>query len=196
MIIGLTGSSGAGKSIAAAFFTSKGFFVIDYDKLSREIYKKGEPCLTQLTKHFGNDIIDEDGNVMRKKLGDIVFADKDKLKLLNNITTEHILKKGDILIEQNKHKDIVLDAPRLFEAGLNFQCDITVAIVADAEIQLERIVKRDSISLKTAKGRLDAQHDNNFFAQNCDYCISNNGTPKQLETSLENLLEILYDNCQ
>ncbi len=196
MIIGLTGSSGAGKSVAAQFFARKGFFVIDYDILAREVYQKGEPCLTQLTNHFGNDIIDKDGNVMRKKLGDIVFADKNKLTILNSITTKHILQKGEIIIEQNKHKDIVLDAPRLFEAGLNLKCNKTIAIIADADIQLKRIKLRDGISSQTAKGRLNSQHSNEFFAKNCDYCISNNATTKELESALENLLEILYGNCK
>ena len=195
MIIGLTGSSGAGKSAAAASFANKGFFVIDYDKLAREIYKKGEPCLIELTKHFGNDIIDEHGNVMRQKLGDIVFANKHKLKLLNSIAMKHILQKSEIIIEQNKHKDIVLDAPLLFEAGLNLKCNKTIAIIADVDVQLERIVKRDGISDQTAKGRLKSQHSNEFFAKNCDYCISNNATPSELEKALENLLEILYGNC-
>ena len=196
MIIGLTGSSGAGKSAAAAFFARKGFFIIDYDRLAREIYKKGEPCLIELTEHFGYDIIDEYGNVMRKKLGDIVFADKDKLKLLNSIAMKHILQKSEIIIEQNKNKNIVLDAPLLFEAGLDKQCTKTIAIIADADVQLERIKLRDGISDETAKGRLKSQHDNEYFAKNCDYCISNNGAPEQLEASLKNLLEDLYDNCE
>ncbi len=196
MIIGLTGSSGAGKSAAAAFFEKNGFFVIDYDKLAREIYQKGEPCLVELTQHFGNDIIDELGNVMRKKLGDIVFADNDKLKLLNSIAMKHILQKSKIIIEQNKHKNIVLDAPLLFEAELNLMCDKTIAIIADEDIQLKRIIKRDGISRETAKGRLKSQHSNEFFAANCDYCISNNSTTTELESALENLLEILYGNCQ
>ncbi len=195
MIIGLTGGSGSGKTVAAEFFAKRGFFIIDYDKLTRLVYAKGEPCLVELTECFGNDIIDQNGNLLRKKLGDIVFSSKEKLNDLNRIAMKHILKKSEIIIEENRDKNILLDAPLLFESGLNKQCDVTIAIIADASTRIERIQKRDGISEQTAKGRIDAQHDDAFFEQNCNYCIYNDGSTTQLEAALENLLEILYDNC-
>lgn len=196
MIIGLTGGSGSGKTVAAQFFAKNGFFVLDYDKLTHQVYAKGEPCLDELTKHFGNDIIDSDGNLIRKKLGEIVFSDQSKLCSLNKIAMKHILKKSEIIIEEKSNKNILLDAPLLFEAGLDRICDATIAIIADSVTRIDRIKLRDGISEQTAKGRIASQHDDAFFEQNCDYCIYNNGSTKQLEASLEKLLEILYDNCQ
>ena len=106
MIIGLTGSSGSGKSVAAKFFAQKDFFVIDFDEISREICNKGEPCLNELTEQFGCDIIDSDGNLLRKKLGNIVFADSEKLKILNRITHKYILQKADFGKKVRKRKEL------------------------------------------------------------------------------------------
>ena len=196
MIIGLTGSSGSGKSVASKYFEKLNHFVIDYDKLTYEVYTKGEPCLNELTQNFGNDIIDQNGNLMRKKLGEIVFANKEKLNLLNSIVMKHILAKSEILINQNKNKNIILDAPLLFEAGLDKICDKTIAVISDAEIQIKRIMERDGISYDTAKGRLDAQHTNDFFKANCDYCITNTGSEQELTASCQKIWEELYGNCK
>lgn len=192
MIIGLTGSSGSGKSIAAEFFAEKGFFIIDYDKISREICNPGEPCLTELTEHFGCDIIDEKCELKRKKLGEIVFADKEKLALLNAITHKYILQKSDTLKEENNHRDIIMDAPLLFEAGLDEQCDYVVSILCDAEIQIQRIMERDGISHDTAKGRISSQHSHEYFRDKSDFCIYNNSTRQEFRAKLEKLLEDIY----
>lgn len=192
MIIGLTGSSGSGKSIASEFFAEKGFFIIDYDKLAREICNSGEPCLMELTEHFGCDIIDTDGNLLRKKLGEIVFADREKLSVLNSITHKYILQKSDMLKEQNIHRDIIMDAPLLFEASLDKQCDFVVSILCDSETQIQRIMARDGISRDTATGRLASQHTNDYFEEKSDFCIYNNSTPQEFENKLEKLLEDIY----
>ena len=192
MIIGLTGSSGSGKSIAADFFAEKGFFIIDYDKISREICNPGEPCLTELTECFGCDIIDSEGNLLRKKLGEIVFSDKNKLTLLNNITHKYILQKSTMLKEANSHKNIIMDAPLLFEAGLEKQCDCVVSILADTELQIQRIMARDGISRDTAAGRIASQHTREYFEEKSDFCIYNNSTQQEFRTNLEKLLEDIY----
>lgn len=196
MIIGLTGSSGAGKSTAGKVFKDNGFFVLDYDKLTYEVYQKGEPCINELTIHFGNDILDKNGNIIRKKLGNIVFSDEQKLDLLNKIVMKHILKKSEIIINENKNKNIILDAPLLFEAGLEKICDKIIAVIADPETQITRIMERDGISYDIAKGRLDSQHTNEFFEKNCDYCILNNGSEQELIATVQKISEELYGNCK
>ena len=195
MIIGLTGSSGAGKSAAGKVFKDNGFFVLDYDKLTYEVYQKGEACINELTMHFGNDILDENGNIIRKKLGNIVFSDEQKLDLLNKIVMKHILKKSEIIINENKNKNIILDAPLLFEAGLDKICDKTIAVISTPQIQIDRIMERDGISYDVAKGRLNSQHTNEFFEKNCDYCILNNGSETEFITSVQKISEELYGNC-
>ncbi len=192
MIIGLTGSSGSGKSIAAEFFAENGFYIIDFDRISREICNIGEPCLLELTEHFGCDIINSDGSLLRKKLGEIVFADKQKLEKLNSITHKYILQRADSLVEQYSHRHIVFDAPLLFEAELDRRCCCVVSILCDRETQLRRIMERDGISRETAAGRIASQHDAEFFEQKSDYCIYNNSTRQEFKAKLEKLLEDIY----
>ena len=191
MIIGLTGASGSGKSFAASFFFEKGFFVIDFDKISREICGNGEPCLKELTEYFGDDIIDADGNLKRKVLGDIVFKDSAKLAVLNTITRKYILEKSCMLKEQNKDKIIVYDAPLLFEAGLNKECDVVLSIICDRDTMIQRIVQRDGISYETALGRLNSQQSNDFYIKNSDFYIENSSTTEEFRQKLEQLLKEL-----
>lgn len=191
MIIGLTGASGSGKSIAAAFFEEKGFFVMDFDRISRDVCKKGSPCLMELTHCFGNGIIDASGNLERKKLGDIVFADNQKLKMLNSITRKYILEEANFKKKQNGNKHIVYDAPLLFEAGLDTECDVVISIICETDTQIERIVKRDGISKETAMGRIKSQKENKYYIQNSDYYIENTSTPEDFYKKLENIFKEL-----
>lgn len=93
MIIGITGASGAGKSIASEIFNENGFYVIDLDKTAHGIYETSKECVGEVAKAFGKNILDADGRIVRKKLGEIVFADKEKLNILNKITHKYILEE-------------------------------------------------------------------------------------------------------
>ena len=194
MIIGLTGQSGSGKSLAADFFKKKGFYIMDFDKISREICEKGTPCLKELTEHFGDDIIDAEGNLKRKELGDIVFKNPQKLDALNSITRKYILEKAELIKKEKIGQNIVYDAPLLFEAGLDSECDVVVSIISDISRQIERIVKRDGIRADTAMGRIKSQKENKYYIENSDYCIENNSTIEDFYKKLENMLKELKLN--
>ncbi|MDE6833273.1 MAG: dephospho-CoA kinase, partial [Ruminococcus sp.] len=86
VIVGLTGQTGAGKSTISAIFREKGFYIIDADIIARQVVEKGKPCLAEIIRTFGEEIIDDTGNLERKKLGNIVFSDKKSLAKLDNIT--------------------------------------------------------------------------------------------------------------
>ena len=194
MIIGLTGQSGSGKSLAADFFKKKGFYIMDFDKISREICEKGTPCLKELTEHFGDDIIDAEGNLKRKELGDIVFKNPQKLDALNSITRKYILEKAELIKKEKIGQNSVYDAPLLFEAGLDSECDVVVSIISDISRQIERIVKRDGIRADTAMGRIKSQKENKYYIENSDYCIENNSTIEDFYKKLENMLKELKLN--
>ena len=191
MIIGLTGASGSGKSLAADFFRKQDFYIMDFDKISREVCMPGEPCLKELAAEFGEDILDENGRLKRKYLGDIVFRDSKKLEILNKITTGHILKRANMLKEQNSHRHIIYDAPRLFEAGLDKECDKVICIICDTDTKVARIMERDGICEETARGRINSQQDNSYYIENSDYSIENNSSPEEFCEKLENLLKEL-----
>lgn len=196
MIIGLTGSSGSGKSAAAVFFEQRGFYILDFDKISRTVCEPGKPCLAELAEAFGGGIIAPDGALRRKALGEIVFADRAKLELLNKTTRKYILAEAQRLRNEctAAHKDMIYDAPLLFEAQLDRECDCVIAITADMEKRIERIVARDGISRNAACDRLNSQHDNDYYESRSEFCVRNNGTTAELYEKLADILEEIYDS--
>jgi dephospho-CoA kinase len=191
MVIGLTGRSGCGKSVASKFLLKQGFVIIDFDKISRTIYKSNSECFKELIEYFGRDITDEYDNLKRKELAEIVFNNSEALKKLNTITHKYIYEEAKKIKESNKDKNIVYDAPLLFEANLDIECDYIISILSDDRIQIERIIKRDHITEELAKKRLASQKPNNFFIEHSDFYIMNNSTIEKFEEKLKEIIDIL-----
>ena len=178
MIIGLTGQSGSSKSTVSRIFADKGFFVIDADRVSREVTAPGMPALKDIEAAFGSGFIEDDGSLARRKLGSLVFSDRHRLDILEGILYSYILRRIDELAEG--HENVLIDAPTLFDAGCEKKCDIIIGVVADESIRLERIKKRDNISEEDARKRFSSQHSADFFRERCDLIIENNGTQEEL----------------
>ena len=149
LIIGLCGGSGSGKGYVCKLFEKYDIPHIDTDRLYREVtVKKGSRCLSELCEACGYGILDQEGELNRKVLADIVFL-KNGTKVLNEITHKHIKVDTDILIEKYKEQGkraVLVDAPVLFESGFDRMCDYTICVVASYEARLERILKRDNIT--------------------------------------------------
>ena len=189
IILGLTGGSGCGKTEACRVFEEYGAAVINADQAARDAVRIGSPALYALAEEFGADILLDSGELNRRKLGDIVFSDPQKLSRLNAIThpfiTELILKQ----IENNKEKWlIILDAPVLFESGLEKICDYTAAVCADDGIRLERIMIRDGITKEQAAARIRAQKSCSEYAAQVDAVILNNGGKEALRQEIVRLI--------
>ena len=191
MVIGLTGRSGSGKSVASKFLLKQGFVIIDFDQIARGIYKSNSECLKEIIEHFGTDIIDECNNLKREELARIVFNNSEALKNLNRITHKYIYEEAIKIKENNKDKNIVYDAPLLFEANLDIECDYIISILSDDRMQIERIIKRDHITEELAKKRLASQKPNNFFIEYSDFYIMNNSTIEKFEEKLKEILDII-----
>ena len=187
-VIGLTGQSGAGKTTVSRVFSQNGFAVIDADIISREVTKKGHPCLTELSEAFGSDIINSDGTLNRKRLGSIVFSDREKLRQLNGIIYPYIIyriiSRIDELSEEGREL-ILLDAPTLFEANADDLCDLIISVTADESIRMSRIIARDNITPEAAKKRFESQYSEHFFVNHSDFVIINNKTPDVLAAKAE-----------
>ncbi len=188
MIVGLTGGTGTGKTSVARVFYENGFEVIDYDKITREIYIKGSSCLNELAENFGKEILTPDGELNRKKLGSIVFASKEKLEILNNIVYKYIVAHTKKKIEEAADKKLLLDAPTLFEAGLHKECDYVVGVIADKEKRLERICQRDGLNKEDAQNRINSQKKDEFYIENCDFLIKNNGSEEMLFNEAQKII--------
>lgn len=187
-MIGLTGQSGAGKTTVSRVFSQNGFAVIDADIISREVTEKGQPCLTELSEAFGSDIINPDGTLNRKRLGSIVFSDREKLRQLNGIIYPYIIyriiSRIDELSEEGREL-ILLDAPTLFEANADDLCDLIISVTADESIRMSRIIARDGITPEAAKKRFESQYSEHFFVNHSDFVIINNKTPDVLAAKAE-----------
>lgn len=182
-VIGLTGQSGAGKTTVCRVFEESGFAIINADKIARQIMEKGLPCLEEVTECFGKEILNEDGNLNRQKLADIVFNDKEKLKQLNAISypyiTSEILKRIEILNNENR-KYVLLDAPTLFESRADDFCDLIISVTASEKNRTSRVAERDGITQEQIKQRFSSQHTERFFVNHSDFIIKNNKTIDEL----------------
>ena len=193
--IGLTGPSGAGKGAVSTIMNRYGIRVIDADKVYHDIISAPSQCLDELALNFGSGILAPNGSLDRSALSAVVFADngKDKLELLNSITHKYVvddIRSRIYCTCSVMPTACVIDAPLLIEAGLVRDCLFTIAVLADKEIRASRIALRDKISEQRAMARINAQKPDEFYIENCDYVIYNNGDIAQLNAAV---LKILTD---
>lgn len=175
-VIGLTGNSGSGKGYVCDLLAEKGIKSIDTDRIVHELYKGTNECTLKLREIFGDRIFTKSGEVDRQRLGDIVFSDPDSLARLNKTVHFYVERVAfDVIdkLQDSGEQIAVIDAPMLFESGLDKKCDVTVALIAPRDTLIERIMSRDGITRERAIGRLANQHDADFFIKNCDYVITN-----------------------
>lgn len=184
-IIGITGSSGAGKDTICEIIEKKyNAEIIDADKIAKELSKKGTMYLDSIVNCFGTEIINKKGELNRKKLADIIFDDEQKREELNKLTFVHVVDEIQKKINNIKKKIIVVNAPLLFESNLNKICDFVIAVIADRDKQIIRVMNRDNITKELAEKRINAQNTNEFFAENADYIIYNNEDIENIEEQL------------
>lgn len=182
--IGLTGGSGCGKGYISEMFELRGIPCLDTDLVSRAVASPGHECLVEIVNAFGIGILNPDGTMNRAALRDIVFDNDELRRELNSITHKHILnecRKWLAKKESEGYKAAVIDAPLLYESGFNKECDAIIAVIADTETRISRIVKRDGIDKSSAIKRISSQHSNDFFCRNSDYIITNNSDTEKDE---------------
>ena len=198
LLIGLTGGTGSGKGVVADILAEKGGRILDADKLARKVVEKGQPAYYEIMEHFGKDIFDENGDLIRKKLGDIVFNDPKELEFLNKCTHKYIgILTAQELEETEKNKDkykfVVFDAPQLIESGMDKMFDLIWVVTADEEVRIQRIMERDSITRQQAQSRIDSQLKMEDFEKVADKIIFNNTTVEELREQVEEILDDIKD---
>ena len=170
-IIGLTGPTGSGKSSAALIAKNFGIKVVDCDKLARKAVKKGSDGLNDLVAAFSPGILKKDGALNRRELAKRAFSSKKNTELLNKTLLPHIAK---LVKAELNGKTVLLDAPTLFESGLNSVCDVTIAVLANKDDRIKRIMERDKLSLENALLRINAGKDDGFYKERADFVLYNN----------------------
>lgn len=174
MIIGITGGTGSGKTTLLQCIADRNGLILDCDAIYHELLRTSPALLDAIESRFPGTVT---GGVLdRKKLGAVVFSDKNALGDLNAIT--HMAVKAEILKRlESKPALAAIDAIGLFEGGLDTLCDVTVAVTAPAQDRIKRIMARDGISEEYARSRVAAQHPDEWFTSRCDDVLENNGTP-------------------
>lgn len=188
-IIGITGNSGAGKTTVCEILRQKyKAEIIDADQIAKKLSKQGNMYLKSIIDYFGDDIIDETGELKRKELADIIYEDEEKRRQLNKLTFIHVVDEIKKKINKLKDKElIVIDAPLLFESNLNQVCDFVIGVIAKEEDKIERICNRDKVDEETAKKRLQIQNSNEYIKENADYLLYNDEDIVKLEAEVKKI---------
>lgn len=191
MIIGLTGGSGTGKSTITKVFVENGYVVIDPDKIYQSVIVPESDCIREIANAFGAEYILPDGTLDRRKMGTLVFSDKEKLDILNKITHKYVIERINEKIADANGKNIVIDAPLLFSAGLYKMCDKIVCVVSSDKNRIGRIATRDGIDEKSAFARIKAQMSNDEYIEKSDFIIENNLGLEELNEKTLDVIESL-----
>lgn len=178
--IGMTGGIGSGKNQVADMFNQLGFYTIDSDISSRKVMEKGEAAYEKIVSFFGRDILDENGNILRKKLGDIVFNDKEKLKTLENIVHpaiyEYERKERSKIYGRDDKAVVITHAALIIESGSIDKYDALIVISCPDELQVKRVMQRDNFSEEKARNIVSHQMPNEERLKYADFIIDNSST--------------------
>ncbi|HHO1551596.1 TPA: dephospho-CoA kinase [Staphylococcus aureus] len=190
-VIGLTGGIASGKSTVSELSSVFGFKVVDADKAAREAVKKGSKGLAQVREVFGDEAIDENGEMNRRYMGDLVFNHPEKRLELNAII--HPIVR-DIMEEEKQEYlkqgyNVIMDIPLLFENELENTVDEVWVVYTSESIQMDRLMQRNNLSLEDAKARVYSQISIDKKSRMADHVIDNLGDKLELKQNLERLLE-------
>ncbi|MEU5522147.1 dephospho-CoA kinase [Streptomyces sp. NPDC047860] len=188
LTVGLTGGIGAGKSEVSRLLVECGAVLIDADHIAREVVAPGTPGLAAVVDAFGEDILTADGSLDRQKLGSIVFADPEKLALLNSIVHPLVGARSRELEEAAPDDAVVVhDVPLLTENGLAPLYDLVIVVDASPETQLERLVSKRGMTEEDARARMAAQANREQRRAIADIIIDNDGTLDELEQRVKDV---------
>lgn len=190
-IIGLTGGIATGKSTVSELLTSYGFKVVDADVASRKAVKKGSKGLDQIREKFGQEAIDDNGEMNRKYVGELVFNNPEQRIELNKIV--HPIVR-EIMEEEKNHYlnegyNVIMDIPLLFENDLQDTVDEVWVVYTSESIQIERLMERNDLSQEDAKARVYSQISIDKKSRMADHVIDNLGDKLELKQNLQQLLE-------
>lgn len=193
LIIGLTGGIASGKSTVAAMFKEMNIPVIDADVIAREVVEPGEDAYKAILQQFGTDILaDDQKNINRKKLGDVIFSNEKKRKQLNAIVHPAVRKR---MVEQRDRyvqkgePYVVLDIPLLYESKLTHFVDRVVVVAVSESVQSQRLQERNGFTEEEAKSRINAQMPLQDKVKLADAVLQNDGTIEATKTQLLNVMK-------
>ncbi|GAB6415743.1 dephospho-CoA kinase [Bacillus luti] len=192
VVIGLTGGIASGKSTVSEMFRELSIPVIDADVIAREVVEQGKPAYNKIVEVFGAEVLQQDGELDRPKLGSIVFYNEEKRLQLNKIVHPAVREEMNTQKEMYIKKGVqavVLDIPLLFESKLTSLVDRVLVVAVTPKTQLERLMKRNNFSEEEAKARIQSQMPLEEKVKNADEVINNDGTIMETKTQLQGILK-------
>ncbi|KAF8902234.1 dephospho-CoA kinase [Gymnopilus junonius] len=194
LVVGLTGGIATGKSTVSGLLKAHNVPIIDADVIAREVVAPGTSGLSKIAKTFGSDVLLPDGSLDRKKLGSIVFNDAEKRRQLTEIV--HPAVRKAMLLQvlwhwMTGHKYAILDVPLLIEGPLWKWVGLVVVVYCSEEIQLQRLISRDSSTPAEASSRLRSQIPIADKVAYADVVVDNSGTRSELESQVDSLVKRL-----
>jgi len=182
-IIGLTGGIASGKSTVSKFLAELGAIIIDGDETAHRLMEPNQPIWEDVVNVFGREVLNADSTIDRIKLGAIVFNDREKLQVLNQIAHPRIIAEIQNELQHLRHTQpdsvLVLDIPLLFEGRMDRLCDQVWVVWVPREIQIERLMDRNWLSREEAIKRIDSQMSLDAKARLADIVIDNSGTMEE-----------------
>jgi len=195
--VGLTGSIAVGKSFVLGVLKELGCHVLDADEVAREVVRPGTAGLQAVVEAFGKEILGSDGTLDRSMLGAIVFADADKRKQLNSILHPFIIAAQDeelAGLERNDPDGIaVVDAALMIESGGYRRFDKLIVVYCEPDVQLQRLVKRDQLSLEDAQRRISSQMPQEEKKSYADFLIDTSGSFESTRQQVEDVFRQLKE---
>ncbi len=198
LVIGLTGGIASGKSTVSRYLRERGAVIIDADTLAKELVAQGTPAWQEIVAFFGSQVLDEAGNIDRKRLGQIIFMDSQARIKLNSIVHPKVIEATKKRIRELKDNDnvplIVVDAPLLIEAGMTDLVDEIWVVAVPVQEQLNRLMSRDKLSQEEAIKRIGSQMPLEEKLKFADRIIDNSGSVEETLKLLDALWkEIVHD---
>ena len=190
MILGITGGSGCGTTTVGHLLEQYGFYFVDADSVYHELLTGDSALKERLVFRFGSDIV-RNGEIDRRALATIVFSDPQALKDLNELTHAVIIQAVSDRVHASGKPNAAIEAIALIESGMAQLCDAVVGVLCGREERLHRIMQRDSRTEAEAAARIDAQQDDAFFIDHCDYILLNDRTPEELREAVHALVQAI-----
>ncbi|OWA34589.1 dephospho-CoA kinase [Saccharibacillus sp. O16] len=195
MRIGLTGGIATGKSTVSRLLEARGATIVDADVIARDVMNPGQPLLAAVANRFGPEFILPEGGLDRRRMAEHIFNRPEERQALNAIVHPAIRAEIRRQVEEYEaaHPEgiVVADIPLLYESGLEDLYEQIVVVYVPREIQLNRLMLRDQLSMEQAEGRLNAQLDIEDKKRRADHVIDNTGTPEETERQVDRLMESL-----